>query len=119
MAVPQPRETYKDRVEEYEHERAREAAEARAAAKIEVVLVRPEAVELSTHKGLVALPEELRRCAGRVRVLRVESGKLEALPASARREAARHRRAASDTPTVAIDRGRGVVRGSPSESSKT
>ena len=29
------------------------------------------------------------------------------------------RRAASDTPTVAIDRGRGAVRGSPSESSET
>ena len=49
--------------------------------KIEVVRVRPEAVDLTAHTGLVALPEELRRCAGRFRELRVESREMEALPA--------------------------------------
>ena len=34
--------------------------------KIEVVRVCPDTVDLSAHKGLVALPEELRRWAGRV-----------------------------------------------------
>ena len=49
--------------------------------KIEVVRVRPDAVDLTAHAGLVALPEELRRCAGRVRELRVKSKEMKALPA--------------------------------------
>ena len=49
--------------------------------KIVVARVRPDAVDLAAHKGLVELPEELRRCAGRVRELRVESGRMNALPA--------------------------------------
>jgi len=46
----------------------------------ETVRVRPDAVDLSAHTGLVALPVELRACAGRVRALKVRSGRLEALP---------------------------------------
>ena len=42
--------------------------------KIEVVSVRPDVVDLVAHEGLMALPEELRRCAGRMRELRVKSG---------------------------------------------
>jgi hypothetical protein len=42
------------------------------------VLVRP--VDLTAHTGLVALPEELRGCAGRVQALAVRSERLEALP---------------------------------------
>ena len=49
--------------------------------KIQAVRVRPDAVDLSAHKGLVALPEELRRCAVRVRELRVKSSVMQALPA--------------------------------------
>ena len=48
--------------------------------RIEVVRVQPDAVDLSAHKGLVVLPEELRRCAGRVRELKVESEVMKALP---------------------------------------
>jgi GTPase SAR1 family protein len=43
--------------------------------------VRPDMVDLSAHTGLVALPAELRACAGRVRALAVRSERLEALPA--------------------------------------
>jgi Leucine-rich repeat (LRR) protein/uncharacterized caspase-like protein/GTPase SAR1 family protein len=43
--------------------------------------VRPDIVDLTAHTGLVALPEELRACAGRVRALAVRSEHLEALPA--------------------------------------
>ena len=43
--------------------------------------VRPDKVDLTAHTGLVALPEELRACAGRVRSLAVQSEHLEALPA--------------------------------------
>ena len=42
--------------------------------------VRPDAVDLTAHTGLVALPEELRACAEGVRELRVRSDALEALP---------------------------------------
>ena len=45
------------------------------------VRVRPDTVDLTAHTGLVALPEELRACAGRVRELAVRSDALEALPA--------------------------------------
>jgi Leucine-rich repeat (LRR) protein len=45
------------------------------------VRVRPDMVDLKAHTGLVALPEELRACAGRVRALAVRSKRLEALPA--------------------------------------
>jgi Leucine-rich repeat (LRR) protein len=43
--------------------------------------VRPDVVDLTAHTGLVALPAELRACAGRVRALAVQSNRLEALPA--------------------------------------
>jgi hypothetical protein len=39
----------------------------------EIVRVRPDSVDLTAHTGLVALPEELRACAGRVRSLAVRS----------------------------------------------
>ena len=47
----------------------------------EIVRVRPDMVDLTAHTGLVALPAELRACAGRVRALAVRSERLEALPA--------------------------------------
>jgi hypothetical protein len=47
----------------------------------EIVRVRPDSVDLTAHTGLVALPEELRACAGRVRGLLVRSKRLKALPA--------------------------------------
>jgi hypothetical protein len=43
--------------------------------------VRPDVVDHTAHTGLVALPEELRACTGRVRELRVRRDALEALPA--------------------------------------
>ena len=45
-----------------------------------VVRVRPEKVDLTGHRGLVELPEEMRRCAVRVRELVVASSALETLP---------------------------------------
>ena len=45
-----------------------------------VVRVRPEKVDLTGHHGLVELPEEMRRCAVRVRELAVASSALETLP---------------------------------------
>ena len=45
-----------------------------------VVRVRPEKVDLTGHRGLVELPEEMRRCAVRVRELAVASSALETLP---------------------------------------
>jgi hypothetical protein len=42
--------------------------------------VRPEKVDLTGHRGLVELPEEMRRCAVRVRELAVASSALEMLP---------------------------------------
>ena len=47
----------------------------------EMVRVRPGSVDLAAHKRLVALPAEMRACAGRVRRLAVLSGQLEDLPA--------------------------------------
>ncbi|MFN8777757.1 MAG: leucine-rich repeat domain-containing protein, partial [bacterium] len=47
----------------------------------EIVRVRPGSVDLTAHKRLVALPAELRACAGRVQRLAVLSGQLEDLPA--------------------------------------
>ena len=47
----------------------------------EIVRVQPDMVDLTAHTGLVALPEELRACAGRVRALAVRRERLEALPA--------------------------------------
>ena len=47
----------------------------------EIVRVRRGSVDLTAHKRLVALPAELRACAGRVRRLAVESEVLEYLPA--------------------------------------
>jgi hypothetical protein len=46
-----------------------------------IVRVRPDSVDLTAHTCLVALPEKLRACAGRVRALKVRSYDLEALPA--------------------------------------
>ena len=46
-----------------------------------VARVRPDAVDLSAHAGLVALPEGLRACAAQVRVLVVVSHQLQELPA--------------------------------------
>ncbi len=45
-----------------------------------VVRVRPEKVDLSGHRGLVELPEKMRRCAVHVRELAVASSALGALP---------------------------------------
>jgi hypothetical protein len=45
-----------------------------------VVRVRPEKVDLTGHRGLIKLPEEMRRCAVRVRELAVASSALEMLP---------------------------------------
>jgi hypothetical protein len=45
-----------------------------------VVRVRPEKVDLAGHRGLVELPEEMLRCAVRVRELAVASSALETLP---------------------------------------
>jgi hypothetical protein len=45
-----------------------------------VVLVRPEKVDLTGHRGLVELPEEMRWCAVRVRELAVATSALETLP---------------------------------------
>ena len=47
----------------------------------EIVRVRPDVVDLTAYTGLVALPEELRAFAWRVRTLKVSSDQLEALPA--------------------------------------
>ena len=47
----------------------------------EIVRVRPDSVDLTAHTGLVALPAELRACAGCVRSLAVRSRDFEALPA--------------------------------------
>ena len=44
-----------------------------------VVRVRPEKVDLTGHRGLVELPEEMRRCAVRVRELTVASSALKTL----------------------------------------
>ena len=44
-----------------------------------IVRVRPDSVDLTAHTCLVALPEKLRACAGRVRALKVRSYDLEAL----------------------------------------
>jgi hypothetical protein len=45
-----------------------------------VVRVRPEKVDLTGHRGLVELPEKMRRCAVHVRELAVASSALETLP---------------------------------------
>jgi hypothetical protein len=45
-----------------------------------VVRMRPEKVDLTGHRGLVELPEEMRRCTVRVRELVVASSELETLP---------------------------------------
>ena len=47
----------------------------------EIVRVRPDVVDLTAHTGLMALPEELRASAVRVRVLKVASERLQVLPA--------------------------------------
>jgi hypothetical protein len=44
-----------------------------------VVRLRSEKVDLTGHRGLVELPEEMRRCAVRVRELAVASSALETL----------------------------------------
>ena len=46
-----------------------------------VARVRPDKVDLSEYGTLAALPEDLRRLAGQLRELKVESTELEALPA--------------------------------------
>ena len=46
-----------------------------------VARVRPDSVDLSEFGTLAALPEDLRRLAGQLRVLQVRSTALEALPA--------------------------------------